>query len=228
MQPAAQQRPAALEPLPTCRGSVQKLVVSGRTKKGIHRRGIHEKVRFHHFLGILYYPFKEIFVEIALIMDTPFVEPLLVLADGSSGALNPVESTEANLATSRPLATETVLEGSLPATDNPAQDQPLDLGRFAPPQFRRGRPKLWSKTLADLKASSSTDAPTAQPQQDPPLQPGPSVAEATAVRKLPEATSPSAQCMVPAKVSFKTRRIGGFALAPVTAEVLLHRASAGQ
>ena len=64
------------------------LLLSGRTKRGIHKRGIHEKVRFPHFEGNLCNHFSEIFVEIALIMDTPFVEPfwsLLILSWDTKG-----------------------------------------------------------------------------------------------------------------------------------------------
>ena len=48
--------------------------LASRTKRGIHRRGIHEKAVVSK--GFLFF-----FSEIALIMDTPFVEALLVLAD---------------------------------------------------------------------------------------------------------------------------------------------------
>ena len=54
---------------------------SRRTKRGIHKRGVHEKAKFPLFWGILYSSFKGKFPEIALVMDTPFVETLLVLPE---------------------------------------------------------------------------------------------------------------------------------------------------
>ena len=50
-------------------------------QSGIHKRGLHEKVKFPQSEGILWSSFSEKFSEIALVMDTPFAETLVAPAD---------------------------------------------------------------------------------------------------------------------------------------------------
>ena len=64
---------------------------SSRTKRGIHKRNIHEKVTLTQFLAILYSNFEEKFAKIALIMDTPFAATLLVLAKIKAATQEPVK-----------------------------------------------------------------------------------------------------------------------------------------